>query len=98
MPEAPLTDLMRVNASGYSESKWVSERILSIAGQETPLRPIIVRVGQLCGGINGNWNHREWFPALVRASQVVGGAPSCRGVSSSSRAGKKKNNLCSHSL
>jgi thioester reductase-like protein len=79
--EAPFTDITRVNASGYSESKWVSERILWTAGQETAVRPVIIRVGQLCGGINGNWNSREWFPSLVRACQVLGGAPRNRGVS-----------------
>ena len=80
MTEAPFTDLNYVNTSGYSESKWVSERILWTAGQQTSLRPVIVRVGQLSGGLNGNWNVREWFPALVRASQVVGGAPGNKGV------------------
>ncbi|KIJ48229.1 hypothetical protein M422DRAFT_124216, partial [Sphaerobolus stellatus SS14] len=40
----------------------------------------IVRVGQLAGGINGNWNAREWFPSLVRASQVVKGAPEIEGL------------------
>ncbi|KAF8576897.1 hypothetical protein K439DRAFT_1640168 [Ramaria rubella] len=33
----------------------------------------IICMGQLSGGVNGNWNTREWFPALV--GQVVGGAP-----------------------
>jgi len=80
VPEAPVTDLSLINTSGYSESKWVSERLLWTAGHSTALRPVVVRVGQLCGGINGNWNAREWFPALVRASQVVGGAPDNRGL------------------
>jgi thioester reductase-like protein len=79
--EDPVTDLNLISSSGYSESKWVSERLLWAAGQSTPLRPIIIRVGQLCGGINGNWNVREWFPALARASQVVGGVPQNFGVS-----------------
>ncbi|KAF8514478.1 hypothetical protein JB92DRAFT_2789445 [Gautieria morchelliformis] len=78
--EGPFTDMARVNASGYSESKWVSERILWAAGHTTSIRPVIARVGQLCGGVNGNWNSREWFPALVRAGQVVGGLPSNRGL------------------
>ena len=81
MTESPFTDLTHVNVSGYSESKWVSERILWAACQETSLRPVIIRVGQLCGGINGNWNHKEWFPAMVTACRVLGGLPSYRGVS-----------------
>ncbi|KIJ25871.1 hypothetical protein M422DRAFT_144228, partial [Sphaerobolus stellatus SS14] len=40
----------------------------------------IIRVGQLSGGLNGNWNAREWFPSLVRASQVVKGAPETQGL------------------
>ena len=80
MAEAPFNDLAHINSSGYSESKWVSERILWTAGQSTSLRPVIVRVGQLCGGVNGNWNLKEWFPSLVRAGQVVGGLPNNKGV------------------
>jgi thioester reductase-like protein len=81
VPEAPVTDLSLINTSGYSESKWVSERLLWAVGQSTALRPVVVCVGQLCGGINGNWNAKEWFPALTRASQVVGGVPDNSGVS-----------------
>jgi thioester reductase-like protein len=79
--EGPITDLSLISSSGYGESKWVSERLLWAAGQSTALRPIIIRVGQLSGGMNGNWNVREWFPALARASQVVGGVPENFGVS-----------------
>ncbi|KAF8576894.1 acetyl-CoA synthetase-like protein [Ramaria rubella] len=78
--ESPVTDLSLINASGYGESKWISERILWNAGHSTALHPVVVRVGQLSGGVNGNWNSREWFPALVRASQVVGGAPDNAGL------------------
>ncbi|KIJ40867.1 hypothetical protein M422DRAFT_780553 [Sphaerobolus stellatus SS14] len=82
VPEGPLSDLTLINAVGYSESKWVSEQILETASRQTPLKPVIVRVGQLCGGVNGNWNSREWFPSLVRAAQVVGGAPDTEGLAS----------------
>ncbi|GJJ06110.1 hypothetical protein Clacol_000299 [Clathrus columnatus] len=72
IPELPTTDIDTINTSGYAESKWVSERILLTAEEQTTLKPVIIRVGQLSGGINGNWNMREWFPALIRGSQVVG--------------------------
>ena len=78
--EAPLNDLAYINPSGYNESKWVSERIIWTASRSTSLRAVIIRVGQLCGGLNGNWNPREWFPSLVRAGQVVGGLPDNKGV------------------
>ncbi|KIJ49872.1 hypothetical protein M422DRAFT_160371 [Sphaerobolus stellatus SS14] len=66
--------------AGYSESKWISEQILEAAHRNTALKPVIIRVGQLSGGLNGNWNTREWFPSLVRASQVVKGAPETQGL------------------
>ncbi|KIJ49855.1 hypothetical protein M422DRAFT_246221 [Sphaerobolus stellatus SS14] len=78
--EEPITDLSLINMVGYGESKWISEQILRAAHRNTALKPVIVRVGQLAGGINGNWNAREWFPSLVRASQVVKGAPETEGL------------------
>ncbi|EGO29034.1 hypothetical protein SERLADRAFT_444920 [Serpula lacrymans var. lacrymans S7.9] len=54
--------------SGYGESKWVSERILLNAAAETTLRPIIIRLGQLSGGLNGYWKEKEWVPSLIRSS------------------------------
>lgn len=57
--------------SGYSESKWVSEQILSEVAAQTSLKPLIVRVGQLCGGLNGWWNINEWFPSLVQSTIAV---------------------------
>ncbi|KAF8213914.1 hypothetical protein K438DRAFT_2148714 [Mycena galopus ATCC 62051] len=57
--------------SGYTESKWVAEQILIKAEESTPLKSVTVRVGQLCGGLNGAWNTTEWFPALVQASNVI---------------------------
>lgn len=65
---------------GYTESKWISERILTIAGDETALKPVIIRVGQMVGGVAGDWSVTEWFPNLVAASQHVKGLPSCDGV------------------
>ncbi|KAJ7459820.1 hypothetical protein FB451DRAFT_1182121 [Mycena latifolia] len=60
---------------GYPESKWVAEQILAEAAQSTPSKPLVVRVGQLCGGINGAWNAHEWVPALVQSARVIGCIP-----------------------
>ncbi|KIJ41947.1 hypothetical protein M422DRAFT_229444 [Sphaerobolus stellatus SS14] len=57
--------------TGYTESKWVSEQILGKVWETTPLKPLTVRVGQLCGGPNGAWNTREWLPSLVHSATVV---------------------------
>ncbi|KAJ7575926.1 hypothetical protein C8J56DRAFT_1032190 [Mycena floridula] len=64
---------------GYGESKWCAEQILSKASDSTALKPIIVRVGQLSGGINGNWNKNEWFPSLVRSSRFLKCIPNVQG-------------------
>jgi thioester reductase-like protein len=71
VPETPITDPHIAMGGGYSESKWVGEAILARAAQQTPLRPIIVRLGQLTGSRNGRWNQREWFPSMVK-SAVMG--------------------------
>lgn len=67
--------------SGYSESKWVSERLLEIAAAETLLEPTIIRVGQICGSHNGFWNAKEWLPSLVQSSIHLGCLPSSQQVS-----------------
>lgn len=54
--------------SGYAESKWVAEKLCSIAAERTALRPICVRVGQICGSDTGAWNPSEWLPSLIRSS------------------------------
>lgn len=55
-------------ANGYSESKWVCEKILESAASTTPLRSVVVRVGQVAGSPSGAWNTSEWLPSLVRSS------------------------------
>ncbi|EPQ49802.1 hypothetical protein GLOTRDRAFT_141659 [Gloeophyllum trabeum ATCC 11539] len=74
-PEEPIPDPVIAQGSGYSESKWVGEKILLKAAETTPLSPSIVRVGQISGGKNGAWSTVEWFPSLVRAGEVVGCLP-----------------------
>ncbi|KAF8315479.1 acetyl-CoA synthetase-like protein [Cantharellus anzutake] len=64
-----------LNAGGYGESKWVAEQILARVAQETPLKPVVVRVGQLSGGKNGSWNTSEWIPAIVKSGEVVRALP-----------------------
>ncbi|KAF8890512.1 hypothetical protein CPB84DRAFT_1784727 [Gymnopilus junonius] len=69
LPESAIPPEVAVG-SGYTESKWVSEEILLRASKQTPMRTVIVRVGQLCGGLNGAWNTSEWFPSLVQSTSV----------------------------
>jgi len=67
--------------TGYSESKWVAERILDAAAERTALRPVVVRLGQVCGDGNGAWNEKEWFPSLIKSALTLGCLPSLDGVS-----------------
>ncbi|TCD61298.1 putative NRPS-like protein biosynthetic cluster [Steccherinum ochraceum] len=72
--EEPVAPEVAVD-NGYSESKWVCERILETCASKTPMRPIVVRVGQITGSPSGAWNTSEWFPSLVRSSVYLGALP-----------------------
>jgi thioester reductase-like protein len=61
--------------AGYTESKWVGERILLAASAVTTLRPVIVRIGQVTGGRDGYWKVTEWVPAMIRSSIALGLLP-----------------------
>ncbi|KAF8578531.1 acetyl-CoA synthetase-like protein [Ramaria rubella] len=74
--EASIVDPRIVLGSGYAESKWVGERILEEAANNTPLQPVIVRIGQMTSNSSGAWNAGDWLPAIVRSGQVVGALPS----------------------
>ncbi|KAF7798266.1 hypothetical protein EIP86_009483 [Pleurotus ostreatoroseus] len=65
--EDPIDDPEICIGSGYSESKWVAERIL-LEANKTDLNISVVRLGQISGGYNGYWNEREWFPAIVKSA------------------------------
>ncbi|KAI9464124.1 acetyl-CoA synthetase-like protein [Lactarius psammicola] len=65
--------------TGYSESKWVAERIVDVAAERTALRPVVVRLGQVCGDGSGTWNESEWFPSLLKSALTLGCLPSLDG-------------------
>ena len=44
--------------------------------EQTPLRPVIVRIGQVSGGVNGAWNPLEWIPGIVQSATLTGSLPS----------------------
>jgi len=75
IPEGPASPESATN-NGYSQSKWVSERILEVAAEQTPLRPVMVRVGQVSGGVNGCWNPLEWIPSIVQSVALARSLPS----------------------
>ncbi|CCM04238.1 uncharacterized protein FIBRA_06405 [Fibroporia radiculosa] len=79
LPEARIPPELAVS-SGYTCSKWVSEEILCTASEQTPLKVVVVRVGQICGGLDGAWNLAEWFPAMVQSATTLGVFPDDDGV------------------
>lgn len=77
--ESALPDPRVSIGPGYSESKWVSERLLDIAMEKIPgFSATTIRIHQLTGGLNGAWKPSEWFPALVSASMTLGCFPDGR--------------------
>lgn len=82
VPAIVIPDPNTAIGMGYGESKWVASRILEISREETPLKPTIVRIGQLCGNYEtGSWNPWEWFPSIVRSAKAVRSLPKLKGVS-----------------
>ncbi|EJT96916.1 acetyl-CoA synthetase-like protein [Dacryopinax primogenitus] len=81
VPEELLPDPAIATGTGYSESKWVVERIILAAAQQRGLRATIWRVGQLAGSTtNGAWNTTDWLPLLVKSGEKLGVLPELRGV------------------
>ncbi|KAJ6069443.1 hypothetical protein N7499_011330, partial [Penicillium canescens] len=82
VPEAPIVDPSSTADMGYAQAKWVCERILIEAAKTRRdlLHPSIVRLGQLTGGTHsGIWNSNEHFPAILKASQLIGALPELDG-------------------
>lgn len=79
-PEAYFDNADTAAGLGYGEGKWVSETILKRASDKTPIRPVSVRVGQLSGGANGNWNASDWVPTIVRSAKGLNSIPVVPGV------------------
>jgi len=62
-------------SNGYTQSKWVAEKILDIAHTKAQLTYVSIRVGQLTGGVNGVWNSKEWIPNMIQSSTRIGYIP-----------------------
>ncbi|KAF9044190.1 hypothetical protein BJ165DRAFT_1479638 [Panaeolus papilionaceus] len=78
-PEEVILDAKYSVGTGYGESKYISERMLSISGIEATS----VRIGQISGGQpNGAWPTTEWFPILVKSSVALGVIPSMPRITS----------------
>ncbi|CDO77413.1 hypothetical protein BN946_scf184857.g20 [Trametes cinnabarina] len=78
-PEAPLNDPESAFGTGYSESKWVTEQVLQEVAKQRGMHTVVVRLGQVCGDRLGQWNEKEWFPALVKSAQFQRCLPDVEG-------------------
>ncbi|KAI1791167.1 acetyl-CoA synthetase-like protein [Ganoderma leucocontextum] len=68
VPEIPIDDPASPFGTGYSESKWVAERVLQNATQRRGVHTVAMRLGQVASDRTGYWNEREWFPSLVKSA------------------------------
>lgn len=83
--EAPSDDPSTASPIGYSQSKWVTERICRFAAESQILRDRvkILRVGQLCGDMTtGYWNEKEGWPLMIRTAETTGCLPNIDEVGS----------------
>jgi thioester reductase-like protein len=62
---------------GYSESKYIAERLLAHAASKHDLEVKIIRLGIISGASksNGRWNSADWIPALILGSKALGILP-----------------------
>ncbi|KAK2591233.1 hypothetical protein QQS21_011075 [Conoideocrella luteorostrata] len=68
--------------NGYSEAKWVCERLLdeTLHRHQDRFRAMVVRPGQIAGSaVSGVWNPFEHFPFLVRSAQALRAFPALKG-------------------
>jgi len=70
IPEEVISDDSAPVATGYAESKYVSEFLLDHASRKLSLNTAIARVGQVAGPSqsSGTRNKSEWLPSLVLSS------------------------------
>ncbi|KAI0904361.1 male sterility protein-domain-containing protein [Ustulina deusta] len=81
VPEKVLEDLSVPAATGYTESKYLAERMLAYANEKLRIPIAVARVGQVCGATHspGCWNPNEWIPRLIRGSGILGALPDSLG-------------------
>ncbi|KAI0378090.1 acetyl-CoA synthetase-like protein [Hypomontagnella monticulosa] len=77
------SDPSQASPLGYSRSKWIGERMCSIAHErlhDSVLKShdaeiSIIRVGQLCGNEAGVWNASEAYPLILSTAGFLGCLP-----------------------
>jgi len=81
VPEAVPRDFATISG-GYSQSKYVAERMVQAYADATSLPAAVLRLGQIAGPVRhpGVWPPREWFPTMLRASRHLGYLPDSLGT------------------
>ncbi|KAJ2994174.1 hypothetical protein NUW58_g1629 [Xylaria curta] len=75
------SDWSTPKASGYGQSKFLSELLLDVAAREANIPSTICRVGQVVGPTlaAGEWPKKEWLPSLIVSSKYLGKVPDSLG-------------------
>ena len=58
------------------------EHTLQNVAEQTDVRTVVVRLGQVSGDKLGYWNEKEWFPSLVKSALYQHCLPALEGVRS----------------
>ncbi|KAF4597832.1 hypothetical protein EYR38_006223 [Pleurotus pulmonarius] len=61
--------------TGQTQAKWVAESLCLKATRSTSLQTRIVRLGRICGSINGYWGNPGWIQGIVKSSRILGCFP-----------------------
>ncbi|KAK3699958.1 hypothetical protein LTR37_016202 [Vermiconidia calcicola] len=70
--EEPIMDLRQASASGYTQSKLVSEYIVQRAAEDFGAAACNLRIGQIIGDLKlGLWNENEAPPSMVRSALTL---------------------------
>ncbi|KAH8178799.1 male sterility protein [Sarocladium implicatum] len=83
VPEAILPGI-QAGHNGYSEGKFVAERIVQEAAQQSHVKSAIVRVGQIAGPYGettGTWSTTDWFPRIIASAAILRAVPDSLGLS-----------------
>ncbi|KAL5001185.1 hypothetical protein BDV10DRAFT_160809 [Aspergillus recurvatus] len=80
VPETPL-DSLKYTQGGYGQSKMLASKLLGQAAVTSGVHSAVCRVGQVGGPVyaDGKWPERDWFPTLLRASEIMGVLPKSLG-------------------
>ncbi|KAL8702786.1 MAG: hypothetical protein Q9201_004041 [Fulgogasparrea decipioides] len=78
IPEEPIEDLNAALPLGYGESKYISERLLDHAANQSNAPITILRVGQIGSATtttHAKWTERELVPSMLKTSKLIGLIP-----------------------